>query len=509
MQLRMPRLKRAPSLAIAEGLFQVASDAAKTISEARSEDFQKLLTALGNAAERGRRAWSGSNLGYHATVYYAGLEPAPAGTPFSPEWGLLERWPTHQPDPGWISMDYESVFLDLIHRAGISDIAVIRDKLASLHGAFSGLKERAISLLSPISEGAKDTFIDRKLYQIEQLEASNPETIEGALVKRGAGWSRDSMAVTQGYRVAPHQSLMAIHSSTTNTLNALDALEKATREAALHLQRARNANEGSREASQSIDPRAALMTNLFEQYDELVADIARSKYQFFRGNVKRWLDFLDSTAPFARPILQQLEGQVDFNIWFQPYKTIAMAGGSKNIEWPSDRAKRLGIQLLLFRRFAAGDVEPGYFALTLLHSGRNINDGITDIVQQIFLPMSRELRRYFQELMSSAGAHIPGSDRVVTLDHNSNPYIQTTEGLDKLVEAVEQVNDYPDAEDKEQKLAELSAGRRLLRSAKVRYAAVVALLGPPLAWLAEKFAGGIVGQLAGTVWQALKSLINL
>jgi hypothetical protein len=189
-----------------------------------------------------------------------------------------------------------------------------------------------------------------------------------------------------------------------------------------------------------------------------------------------------------------------------------MGSGAKNVEWPPERAVRLGIQLLLFRHFSDGDVDPATFATTILHSGKHINDGIADIVGQIFVPMSRELRRYLQEATEQSDdipSHIPASDRIVALDHNSEAYIQTTEGLDKLVEVLEQVNDYPDADDKEQKLAEISAGRRLLRAVKVRYAVIAAILGPPLAWLSEKFAGGLVGQVAGTVWQALKGLIGL
>jgi hypothetical protein len=55
----------------------------------------------------------------------------------------------------------------------------------------------------------------------------------------------------------------------------------------------------------------------------------------------------------------------------------------------------------------------------------------------------------------------------------------------------------------------LSAGRRLLQAVKVRYLAIAGLLGPPLAWLTEKFAGSFIGQIADTVWQALKSLVGL
>jgi hypothetical protein len=500
-------------MTIADELLRVANDTAEALAQARSPALQKTLSALRKAADQAKRAWSGSNLGYHATVYYVDLQPAPPDAQFSPEWGLMDRWPTHQPDPGWSVMDHQAVFDELVRLAGNPDIETLTAKLASLRDTFSRLKERAISLLSVGHTKARGSFLDRKFTQIVSLEVTDPQSIENTLIETGAGWSRDSTAVTQGHRVAPHQSLIAIDLSATSALNGLDTLEKATREAASHLQRA----EGGRDTRPPAKPKeaqssAVLLASLFEQYDELAADIARSKHQFFRGNVKRWLDFLDGTAPFSRPILQELEGQVDFKAWFEPYRLAAMGLGTRSLEWPQERPKRLGIQLLLFRNFSGGDVEPGTFALTLLHSGKHINDGIADIVSQIFIPMSRELRRYLHEVTVKSGGialNVPASDRIVTLDHNSEAYIQATEGLDKLVEALEQVNDYPDAEDKEEKLAELSAGRRLLRAVKVRYAAIAAVLGPPLVWLSEKFAGGLVGQLSGTVWQALKGLIGL
>jgi hypothetical protein len=104
---------------------------------------------------------------------------------------------------------------------------------------------------------------------------------------------------------------------------------------------------------------------------------------------------------------------------------------------------------------ANGDVEPGIFALTLLHSGRNINDGIADIVNQIFLPMSRELRRYLIVLVDNPEinpSYVPASDRIVALHHNSDIYTKTLDDLDQLEASLQQVNDYPDVEDKSRNL---------------------------------------------------------
>jgi hypothetical protein len=143
---------------------------------------------------------------------------------------------------------------------------------------------------------------------------------------------------------------------------------------------------------------------LFSEYDELAADVSRSTYGFFQDNLKRWLDFLDRTNPFARIILQQLESAADFKTWFEPYRVVAQGGGSKHIVWPPDRRKRLGIQLLLMRRFATGEVNPGFFARALMDSSQNANEGIGDITVQIFLPLSRELRRYMMYEVQRPGA---------------------------------------------------------------------------------------------------------
>ena len=104
---------------------------------------------------------------------------------------------------------------------------------------------------------------------------------------------------------------------------------------------------------------------------------------------------------------------------------------------------------------------------------------------------------------------IPASDRVVTIDHNSEAYSEAVGSLEKLIQSVREINDYPDQEDKEQQLAELSAGRELISAARVRIQAVKVVLERPLRWFMEKFSGAIVSQLAGLAWKAVQHLLNL
>jgi hypothetical protein len=195
----------ADAVTIKDELFQVADAAAEARSRICDRSLQKPLTAIRNSCDEAKRAWSGSDIGYHATVYFEGLQPKPADAEFSPEWGLMDRWPTHQPHPGWRNWDRQTVISQILARAGDPDVGAIEQALIPLREAFSDLKEQAISLLTAALSTKQDPFIDRKLKQIEPLKIADARTIELSLVPHGQYWSRDSQAMSQGLRPAPHQ----------------------------------------------------------------------------------------------------------------------------------------------------------------------------------------------------------------------------------------------------------------------------------------------------------------
>jgi hypothetical protein len=102
---------------------------------------------------------------------------------------------------------------------------------------------------------------------------------------------------------------------------------------------------------------------------------------------------------------------------------------------------------------------------------------------------------------------IPASNRIVTLGHNSPAQNEAIETVDNLIEAVRTSNDFEATEDERAlAIAELSAGRRLLESARARVAAVRETLQPTLKWILEKGAGAIVGKIAGRLWDILTNL---
>jgi len=220
----------------ANELLQVADAAAEARTRIQDERIQKPLKALETVCDEIKRAWSGSNIGYHATVYYEGLNPAPPGVQFSPEWGLMNRLASHRPHPGWQTMDFQTVLNEIFTRAGNPDKPSLAAELRPLRETFEGLQETAISILTVALSQRSDPFLERKLKEIQELVGPEPETIERTLVPSNA-WSRDSLAMSQGLRIAPHQSVAAFHLAGSVLGRGIDRLEKLTRETASHLRR--------------------------------------------------------------------------------------------------------------------------------------------------------------------------------------------------------------------------------------------------------------------------------
>lgn len=115
------------------------------------------------------------------------------------------------------------------------------------------------------------------------------------------------------------------------------------------------------------------------------------------------------------------------------------------------------------------------------------------------------------ELLQTDVDEVPASDRFVQLDHNSQAYRQAIEAGEKLLREVRKSNSFAAStdDDKEQRIAELEAGYRLLTSKRVDASNVKLVLGGVLGYLATKFADEPIGELAKVAWNTVKSLLGL
>jgi hypothetical protein len=228
--------------------------------------------------------------------------------------------------------------------------------------------------------------------------------------------------------------------------------------------------------------------NFRSVYDELTQEVLRSNVQFLTDHLANWFRTLDTTSEVA-PIIQNLQSGIDFEPWKKELEVSIKL--NRGLTWPKEPEKRLATQLLLFRSAAEGgngEVIAGYGWSFIPSRDTSINNSARRFIDQVFRPMAAELRRYLERQMTT----VPAADRVVPLDHNSPSYREVVDDLERLENALRSSNEYSDETEKGQRIAEVSAARRLLDAAQVRVEALVALLRPVIVQFTTKVKDNLI-----------------
>jgi hypothetical protein len=249
-------------------------------------------------------------------------------------------------------------------------------------------------------------------------------------------------------------------------------------------------------------------SNFRAVYDELTDEVNRARYQFLADHLRSWFQHLDETPRVAETVRRLQEG-LDFDAWYkQAENTRGSFVGSGSLAWPEGREKSLGMKLLMFRACAEGKLEAAMIGHSFIYVGNNINDNAHAVIEQIFMPMASELRRYLERETTRVPATAPASDRTVTVDHNKPDYKEAVDALDKLIKTIKESNDYDDVEEKEQRVAEVSAARRLMDAVRIRIEPLVALLRPLVAQFATKLKDNLIGAAVGVMTTAFGALFG-
>ena len=212
------------------------------------------------------------------------------------------------------------------------------------------------------------------------------------------------------------------------------------------------------------------ISQFLEDYDAAAADVAASNYGNYTENLKRWFYIIDEENPLGS-IALELENAVDAQKWANEAVGAAQKGRGMrgDLTWPPNLRERLGIQLSLFRSFAEKTMDPAQFGFHFFRrANENFHGVVANMNAEAFVPLARDFRRHLVRVADDQPPELPASDRTVSLDHNSISYQEAIEAVDCLEELVRQKNDYDDPDDKEQKLAEIAAGRTLLKATLVR-----------------------------------------
>ncbi|MEP3431568.1 MAG: hypothetical protein ABJN98_22995 [Roseibium sp.] len=103
---------------------------------------------------------------------------------------------------------------------------------------------------------------------------------------------------------------------------------------------------------------------------------------------------------------------------------------------------------------------------------------------------------------------VPASNRFVELDHNQTDYKDAVDAMDILKDALISSNSFPDILDRDRRIGELEAGKRLLSEMRIDPNNVNAILYGTLAYLVTSFANEPIGELAKIAWEAVKKLFG-
>lgn len=167
------------------------------------------LDALESAAQVIGKSWSGSWLGYHSRVYYAGLKPPPPGASFSIEWGLMDLQTSSGTRGDWDEFAPETI-TNAVHKlAKNPDLSAAKALAKDASDTFDSLLPEAVSLLSIAEKTHTDQVITDLAERLRKLKPSTYQNIIRAMQPQGQVISRDSHAITSGYQVPPHIDVMA------------------------------------------------------------------------------------------------------------------------------------------------------------------------------------------------------------------------------------------------------------------------------------------------------------
>ncbi|KPF73032.1 hypothetical protein IP68_17125 [Blastomonas sp. AAP25] len=196
------------------------------------------LKALDDVATEIGRSFSGSWLGYHAYVYYAGLTPPPPGAHFSQEWGLMSMSPGRLGSNGkWIEQDPREIIATIRAKAGDPDLTDLNREASEADEIFKSATAEMRSILLNANNGSSDQFLSQLLSDLEKLEPMSAGDIAEIWMPKGKIMTRDTTAVGQRSRIPPHLSIKAEVASIRQAFNICYEAAQIARRAASHLDR--------------------------------------------------------------------------------------------------------------------------------------------------------------------------------------------------------------------------------------------------------------------------------
>lgn len=219
-------------------LGQELLDIAETLGELYSDFRDRHFPALqkvGGAANSVAKAWSGSNIGYHAYYYYRDLGPRPPGAQFSSEWGPHEQIAGLGSRGEWCEYSGDEITAEIYRQAGNPDLSQTRALSETLTHRVQDRRGQLLSALTVALSETDDAFLCGLKERAEKCVVHDSSEILRAMLPSGSFMSRDTLALTQGLRAAPHQRVIADMTALNQPSACAHELSEIAKQAGSHL----------------------------------------------------------------------------------------------------------------------------------------------------------------------------------------------------------------------------------------------------------------------------------
>lgn len=270
-----------------------------------SAEVKEPLRKVMNAAAELGKAWSASNLGYHSRVYYKDLKPPVPGAHFDSEWGF--RGPFQGTTGDWAEFDFDYVVAAVYELAQVDSLDPAADLAHQAADAMEAAKPEVVSVLRAWLTGQTDPLIEELCSKAESLKLfTERKAQEGLLGSGGKKITRDSTAVSEGLRAAPHQVVEARAITISSSFKVCGELAQIARRAAAHIERLETSQRAKGQTQMATGTHVFIghgQTDLWKVLKEFISERLQLPWDEFNRvpvagvtNVARLSEMLDNAG---------------------------------------------------------------------------------------------------------------------------------------------------------------------------------------------------------------------
>ena len=197
------------------------------------------LECLKKAALEVGKAWCGSALGYHSTIYHEGLKSPPPAEWFDPEWGFIDAY-SNRTCGNWVNFDPNEIQSAIYINAG--DPCMEKTNMARSFGSdamieFNDCKMQILSILQIAIAEQNDTLLSELENKVNELSIVSEADVQKQFIPSGNFMTRDSTALSQGPKLPPHFLVLSEALAIHHTFGIITNLIRISKQAKSHIAR--------------------------------------------------------------------------------------------------------------------------------------------------------------------------------------------------------------------------------------------------------------------------------